>query len=56
MESESERIYGQSQRIRRRKQTSSKKGEIIVEPKPKNHSYSLRTISISLQEIIKAWK
>ncbi len=52
MESESERIYGQSQRIRRRKQTSSKKGEIIVEPKPKNHSYSLRTISISLQEII----
>ena len=45
-------MHGKSQTIGRRKETSSKKGEIIVEAKPKNYSYSLRTISISLQEII----
>ena len=45
-------MYGKSQTIGRRKRTSSKKGEIIVEAKPKNYSYSLRTISISLQQII----
>ena len=45
-------MYGQSQKIRRRNKTSSKKGEIIVEAKAKNYSYSLKTISISLQEIM----
>ena len=40
------------------KKTSRKKGEIRRESKPKNYYYyySLRTISMSLQQIIKAWK